>query len=60
MASANGDCVITPNLDLSTATQDFWNRVLSNNSLREYDNLEKLLVGCELIAVLDDLDLLAA
>ena len=52
--------MITPNLDLSTATQDFWNRVLSNNSLREYDNLEKLLVGCELIAVLDDLDLLAA
>ena len=52
--------MITPSLNLSTATTDFWNRVLSNNSLREYENLEKLLVGCELIAVLDDLDLLAA
>jgi hypothetical protein len=60
MPAANGDRVITPNLDLSTTTQNFWNRVLSNNSLREYENLEKLLVGCELIAVLDDLDLLAA
>ena len=60
MRAANGDRVITPSLNLSTATQDFWNRVLSNKSLREYENLEKLLVGCELIAVLDDLDLLAA
>ena len=60
MPTANGDCVITPNLDLSTATQNFWNRVLSNNSLQQCENLEKLLVGCELIAVLDDLDLLAA
>jgi hypothetical protein len=39
---------------------DFWSRLLSNEDLREFDDLEKLVIGCEIIAVLDAEDLLAA
>ncbi len=37
-----------------------WERILSAEELRDRDNLEKLLAGCEIIAVLDGRDLLAA
>ena len=37
-----------------------WKRILNDEELRECDNLKKLLVGCEIIAVLDGRDLLAA
>ncbi len=50
-------------ISLHTATRtgnSFWERFLSNDDLDTCENLEKLLVGCEIIAVLDDLDLLAA
>jgi len=46
--------------ELHIATPTFWRRILKDEELRECDNLEKLLVGCELIAVLDGRDLLAA
>ena len=39
---------------------DFWFRLLNDQSLEEFDDLEKLVIGCEIIAVLDALDLLAA
>jgi hypothetical protein len=39
---------------------DFWLRLLSDEELRHCDNLQKLLVGCEIIAALDAVDLLAA
>ena len=39
---------------------DFWLRLLRDEELRHCDNLEKLLVGCEIIAALDGVDLLAA
>ena len=39
---------------------DFWNRILRDEELRDCDNLQKLLVGCEIIAALDGVDLLAA
>ena len=39
---------------------DFWSRLLSNQELCEFDDLEKLVIGCEIIAVLDAQDLLAA
>ena len=39
---------------------DFWQRLLNDSSLQGYDDLEKLLAGCEIIAALDDLGLLAA
>jgi hypothetical protein len=39
---------------------DFWLRILRDEELRNGDNLKKLLVGCEIIAALDGVDLLAA
>ena len=38
----------------------FWERLLSEQELQECAPLEKLLVGCELIAALDGIELLAA
>ena len=38
----------------------FWQRILADGALQECADLEKLLVGCEIIAAVDDLDLLAA
>ena len=42
------------------AAADFWLRILRDEELRDCDNLQKLLVGCEIIAALDGVDLLAA
>lgn len=39
---------------------DFWLRLFSDEELRHCDNLQKLLIGCEIIAALDGVDLLAA
>ena len=39
---------------------DFWKRILLDEELRHCDNLQKLLAGCEIIAALDGVDLLAA
>ena len=39
---------------------DFWSRLLNDEQLRDCDDLEKLVIGCEIIAVLDAVDLLAA
>jgi hypothetical protein len=39
---------------------DFWLRLFQDEELRDCDNLQKLLVGCEIIAALDGVDLLAA
>jgi hypothetical protein len=39
---------------------NFWIRILNNEELQDSDNLEKLVVGCEIIAALDAVDLLAA
>ncbi len=38
----------------------FWQRILSDRALSDCADLEKLLIGCEMIVALDDLDLLAA
>ena len=38
----------------------FWQRILNDEALAECDNLEKLIAGCEIIAALDDFELLAA
>jgi hypothetical protein len=42
------------------STSDFWLRLLRDEQLRHCDNLQKLLVGCEIIAALDSVELLAA
>jgi len=39
---------------------DFWLHLLRDEELRNCDDLQKLLVGCEIIAALDGVDLLAA
>ena len=46
--------------ELRIITPNFWERILSDEQLRNCNNLEKLLAGCEIIAVLDGADLLAA
>ena len=39
---------------------DFWVRILNDEQLRDCDDLEKLVIGCEIIAALDAVNLLAA
>ena len=39
---------------------NFWQRILNDGALEDCGALEKLLAGCEIIAAVDDLDLLAA
>ncbi len=38
---------------------DFWPRLLRESSMQNCSDLEKLLAGCEIIAALDDLGLMA-
>jgi hypothetical protein len=35
---------------------DFWPRLLNDESLRDFDDLAKLVIGCELIAALDGME----
>jgi hypothetical protein len=46
--------------ETTTQATDFWRRILSDEQLRDCDDLQKLLVGCEIIAAVDSVDLLAA
>ena len=41
-------------------TISFWQHILEEEELRHCPPLEKLLAGCEIIAALDGIDLLAA
>ncbi len=43
-----------------TKVLPFWERFLELEELKNCEPLEKLLVGCEVIAALDGVDLLAA
>jgi hypothetical protein len=43
-----------------SAADNFWFRILTDEELGDCDDLQKLLVGCEIIAALDAVDLLAA
>ncbi|HKP03968.1 MAG TPA: hypothetical protein VJU77_11500 [Chthoniobacterales bacterium] len=40
--------------------ENFWVRILGDETLSDCNNLQKLVVGCEIIAALDAVDLLAA
>ncbi len=46
--------------DAEPKTISFWQRLLEEEELRDCAPLEKLLAGCEIIAALDRVDLLAA
>ncbi len=39
---------------------DFWLRLLNDKALRDCDDLEKIVIGCELIAALEGVELVAA
>jgi hypothetical protein len=56
--------VLNPSVIDSTkaksAATNFWFRILMDEELGDCDNLQKLLAGCEIIAALDAVDLLAA
>ena len=43
-----------------TDPANFWLHLLKDETLRDCNNLEKLVIGCEIIAVLDAVELLAA
>ena len=44
----------------NSISSDFWLRLLNDEQLSACDDLEKLVIGCEIIAALDTADLLAA
>ena len=61
----NRICVINPAHPAIDSTAhdgatSFWQRILNDGALRDCADLEKILIGCEVIAALDDLDLLVA
>jgi hypothetical protein len=43
-----------------TSPTGFWIRLLNDEQLQDCDDLQKLVIGCEIIAALDAVDLLAA
>ncbi len=55
--------MINPTLlsnDTETGSTAFWQRILNDGALQNSADLEKILAGCEFIAALDDVELLAA
>ncbi len=55
------DRVITTPLFSQTSralTTDFWTELLSHKAMEPLTDLERLVTGCEIIAALDDLELL--
>jgi hypothetical protein len=44
----------------SELLEGFWLRLFNDEELRDCDDLEKIVIGCELIAALDAVELLAA
>ena len=51
---------VIESLKASGAAGDFWLRIANDEQLQDCDPLEKLVIGCEIIAALDSVDLLAA
>jgi hypothetical protein len=51
--------IVEPSKSNSTSGE-FWHRLLNDEQLSACDDLEKLVIGCEIIAALDMVDLLAA
>ena len=62
--AAKGSVMLNPAVIESHASrsvaENFWFRILTDEELGDCDDLQKLLVGCEIIAALDAVDLLAA
>ncbi len=49
-----------PEITRNDTATTFWARLLQDESMHGLSDLERLLTGCEIIAALDDLDLLDA
>ena len=47
-------------VSMNAKDSDFWLRLLNDEALLDCDELEKIVIGCEIIAALDAVDLLAA
>jgi hypothetical protein len=45
---------------LSAIAPNFWERIVKDEELQDCSALEKLVAGCELIAALDQIELLRA
>ena len=45
---------------LRAVPANFWERIINDEQLCDCSALEKLLIGCELIATLDEIELLQA
>jgi hypothetical protein len=43
-----------------TIPSDFWQRLVNNPQLESCSDLQKLLVGCEIIAAVDEIEILLA
>jgi hypothetical protein len=51
---------VLPKVNTKSVSGDFWLRLLNDEALSHFDDLEKLVIGCEIIAALDAVDQLAA
>ena len=45
---------------LRAVAPNFWERLVNDEQLQDCSSLEKLIAGCELIAALDQIELLLA
>lgn len=46
--------------DVKNINADFWLRLFNDKALQDCDDLEKIVIGCEIIAALEAVDLVAA
>ena len=62
MSGAKQDGVINPTTisQPDASHSSFWQRIFSCGPLQSCGDLEKLVIGCEIIAAMDDPELLAA
>jgi hypothetical protein len=47
-------------VSMNVKDADFWLRLFNDEAVRRCDDLEKIVIGCELIAAVDSVELLAA
>jgi hypothetical protein len=51
---------VVPPMQASELPEGFWLRLFNDEALNGCDDLEKIVIGCELIAALDCVELIAA
>jgi len=52
--------LVTESRERTSPADNFWLRLVTDEELRDCDDLQKLVIGCEIIAALDGVGLLAA